>query len=143
MRSEIAFGVQPGHSIGFGTAAVGSILPRNKHETIVTTAKGLHVIENWKVKTSYNVQLGASVFIACENLLVGVAAQNSELYVFPNRELGKPILSRFPTNQGPVFHVIYFSFNFYMPKTTLKINNSLTCRELLALELIGIEPTTY
>ena len=107
MRSEIAFGVQPGHSIGFGTAAVGSILPRNKHETIVTTAKGLHVIENWKVKTSYNVQLGASVFIACENLLVGVAAQKSELYVFPNRELGKPILSRFPTNQGPVFHVLY------------------------------------
>ena len=24
-----------------------------------------------------------------------------------------------------------------------KQNNSLTCRELLALELIGIEPTTY
>ena len=107
MRSEIAFGVQPGHSIGFGTAPVGSILPRNKHETIITTAKSLHVIENWKVKTSYNVQLGASVFIASENLLVGVSAQNSELYVFPNRELGKPILSRFPTNQGPIFHVIY------------------------------------
>ena len=30
-----------------------------------------------------------------------------------------------------------------VPQGSWKRNNSLTCRELLVLELIGIEPTTY
>lgn len=107
LDSSISFGLQKKSSFIFGTGKIGSVYPINAYEKIVSTNKEFLKIENTTIKKSFNCQFSTSLFIEEANLIVGVSASKSEIFVFTLNDLNNPIIANFPTNQIGIFHIIY------------------------------------